>query len=369
MKDVLDNVEKWLHQGYSVALATVVGKQGSSPRDTGTVMAVSSNGEVAGSISGGCVEGAVVEEALAVIAQGKPRLISYGVADELGFEVGLTCGGTIQIFVERLARQNVEDLPLDTLFEALRRSQKKPLILCTMVEGRKAGAKMIVTSQGTLIGSLDNPDLDRVVARDAQGLLAQGLNELRHYGSKGERLETDVAVFIQSFALAPHLIVFGAVDFSLALCKLGKMLGYRITVCDARSRFATPARFPDADEVVVSWPSEYLESIHVDDRTIILVLTHDPKFDVPALMSAVRTPAAYIGAMGSRKANADRLRRLKEAGMNNTELARIAAPIGLDIGASTSEETAVSIMAEIIALKSGRSGGRLSQNQNPIHPR
>lgn len=367
MKDVLDDVERWLDNSQSVALATVVSTSGSSPRQPGTAMAVSSSGEVTGSISGGCVEGAVVEEALAAIALGKPRLLTYGIADELGLSVGLTCGGTIAVFVQPIEQKYSGDIPIGVVFDAIRKAPQKPVALCTIVEGIQAGAKMLVSKDAPSVGSLGSTELDRVVNRDAQGLLAQRLNELCHYGGNGERRQTDVAVFIESFAPPPHLIVFGAVDFTRSLCKLGKMLGYRITVCDARSRFATPARFPEADEVVVEWPNNYLQSIQVDHTTIIAVLTHDPKFDVPALLSAVRTPAAYIGAMGSRKATADRTRRLKESGISDTDLARISAPIGLDIGASTPEETAVSIMAEIIAIKSGRSGGRLSQSNNPIH--
>ena len=257
----------------------------------------------------------------------------------------------------------------DAITEALHSEQ--PLALCTVVEGPAVGAKMAVPGAPNqpVVGSLGNPELDRVVTRDARGLLAQGLTELRSYGTKGEAMNSDVAVFVKSFAPPPHLIVFGAIDFSRALCQVGKVLGYRVTVCDARSRFATPARFPDADEVAVDWPHRYLERTFVDKRTVIVVLTHDPKFDIPALMAAVRTPAAYIGAMGSRRTHADRVRRLKQAGMDEADIARISSPVGLDIGARTPEETAVSILAEVIALRSGRSGGRLTGSDNPIHPR
>ncbi|MDZ7958784.1 MAG: XdhC/CoxI family protein [Aulosira sp. DedQUE10] len=370
MKDVLDELEQWLNLGHAVALATVISTIGSSPREIGAVMAVNDAGDVLGSVSGGCVEAAVVEEALIVIQEGKPRVVSYGVSDELGLSVGLTCGGTIQIFIEQLSDKLLDSkISLRDIFQAIRQSSQTPIAICTVVEGMQAGAKMIVTENGYRLGSLGNADIDRVVADDAQGMLDQGVTNLCHYGLNGERRQTEVTVFIESFAPQPHLIIFGAVDFTRSLSTLGKMLGYRVTVCDARDRFATVARFPTADEVIVEWPHKYLESTHIDYHTIIVVLTHDPKFDVPALVSAVRTPAAYIGAMGSRKATGDRISRLQEAGLTEAEINRISAPIGLDIGARTSEETAVSIMAEVIALRSGRSGERLSHNQKPIHAR
>lgn len=368
MKEVLDELERWLNLGHAVALATVVNTLGSSPREVGAVMAVNDAGEVIGSVSGGCVEAAVVEEALIVIQSGKPRLVSYGVSDELGLAVGLTCGGTIYIFIEQLSDKLLDsNLSWSHVFPAIRQSSQKPIAICTVVEGIQAGAKMIVNETGECLGSLGNADIDRVVADDAQGMLDQGLTHLCQYGLNGERRQTEVTVFVQSFAPQPHLIIFGAVDFTRSLSVLGKILGYRVTVCDARDRFATVARFPAADEVIVEWPHKYLENTYVDNRTVIVVLTHDPKFDVPALVSAVRTPAAYIGAMGSRSATKDRISRLQEAGLTPSEINRISAPIGLDIGARTSEETAVSIMAEVIALRSGRTGERLSHNEKPIH--
>lgn len=237
---------------------------------------------------------------------------------------------------------------------------------------------MTVTETGETIGSLGSAQLDRAVARDAIALIERGLRELRSYEDCQWEISSETraslpqtksaaAVYIESFAPKPHMIVFGAVNFARSLCKLGKMLGYYVTICDARSLFATKDRFPEADEVTARWPDEYLQSIKIDRRAVVAVLTHDPKFDVPALMEAARTDAAYIGAMGSRRATADRIERLKEAGITDAELARISAPIGLDLGARTSEETAVSIMAEVIAVQNGRRGGRLSENQNPIH--
>lgn len=375
MKSILNDVEQWLEQDHAVALATLVKTKGSSPREVGAVMAVSDTGEVTGSISGGCVEVAVIEEALAVIAEGKPRLLSYGVADELDFEIGLTCGGTIEVFVERLEQNLLEDnLSLRIIFDVVRQTSEQSCVLCTMVKGTKPGAKMLVNNNEESFGSFSNQELDRIVNREAQEFLAQGLNALRYYDISyydinGEGCQTKVAIFIQSFVPPPHLIIFGVVDFTRSLCKLAKMLGYRVTICDARSRLATPARFPEADAIIWEWPGQYLRKTKIDDRTVIAVLTHDPKFDIPALVSAVGTPAAYIGAMGSRKATADRIGRLQEAGLSKTDINRISAPIGLDIGANTPDETAVSIMAEVIAQKNGRSGSRLSFGHNPIHTR
>lgn len=367
MQEVLDRIEQWLADDGSVAIATVVEIAGSGPRELGAVMACSLSGEVAGSVSGGCVEAAVIEEAMAVLAGNSPKLLSYGVSDELGLDVGLSCGGRIEIFVDRLDRS------IDPVLQAIRlaRHQQKPLALCTLVSGLNVSAKMAVPGDPNqlVIGSLGNDQLDRVVTGDARSLLDRELTELRRYGTLGQRDIAEVAVFIESMAPPPHLIVFGAIDYSRALCQLGKVLGYRVTVCDARSRFATKARFTDADEVAVEWPHLYLEKTDINKRTMIVVLTHDPKFDIPALMAAVRTPAGYIGAMGSRRTHASRVQRLLEAGMSAAEMARISAPTGLDIGPMTPEETAISIFAEAIALRSGRHGGRLTGGNNPIHPR
>ena len=370
MKSILNDVERWLEQDHSVALATLVKTKGSSPRAVGALMAVRDTGEITGSISGGCVEAALIETALEVIAEGKPRLLSYGVADELGFEVGLTCGGTIEVFVERLEPKLLEDnLSLRMVFNTIRQASKYPCVLGTMVKGAKTGAKIILTKDGKSFGSFGSQQLDLVVNRDAQKFLDRGLNALRYYNIDSKDCQTKVAVFIQSFAPPPHLIIFGVVDFTRSLCKLAKMLGYRVTICDARSRLATSARFPEADAIILEWPGKYIRKTKIDDRTVIAVLTHDPKFDIPALVSAVGTPAAYIGAMGSRRATADRISRLQEAGLSEIDINRISAPIGLDIGANTPDETAVSIMAEVIAQKNGRRGGRLTCGQNSIHTR
>jgi xanthine dehydrogenase accessory factor len=242
--------------------------------------------------------------------------------------------------------------------------------LATVIAGPGQGGKLLVGPGRTPIGSLGNPDLDRVVTRDALGELAAGTTVVRHYGEHGEARETVVAVFVESFAPPPQMLVFGAVDFTAALVRVAKVLGYRVTVCDAREVFATRARFPQADEVVVDWPDRLLGRVGggLTARDAVCVLTHDAKFDVPALVAAMATDVGYIGAMGSRRTHAERIMRLEEAGVDAASLRRIRAPIGLDIGARTPEETAVSICSEIIAQRTGRHDARpLSATEGPIH--
>jgi len=255
----------------------------------------------------------------------------------------------------------------DVLRDAIRAEQ--PVALATVIDGPGTGGKLLVRPDEAPLGTLGDPDLDRVVGRDALGELAAGTTGVRHYGPQGQANETDVAVFVESFAPPPQLLVFGAVDFTGALARVGKVLGYRVTVCDAREVFATKARFPFADEVVVDWPHRLLERVghELGPRDAVCVLTHDPKFDVPAVLAALRTGVGYLGAMGSRRTTDDRNRRLREEGASEEELRRIKAPIGLDIGARTPEETAVSILAEVIAARTGRAAPSLRDADGPIH--
>jgi xanthine dehydrogenase accessory factor len=243
---------------------------------------------------------------------------------------------------------------------------QSPVAIATLVEGPNLGGKLLVTPEDHE-GTVGNEDLDRAVVEAARGMLESGRTGMRHYGPRGQRRMEDVTVFIQSFAPPPQMYVFGAIDFASAVARIGKFMGYRVTVCDARAVFATRERFPSADEIVVAWPDEFLKTAEVDARTVICVLTHDPKFDVPVLKAALETPAGYIGAMGSRRTHNNRTARLKEEGVTEEELARISSPIGLDIGARTPEETSVAIAAEIIAFRTGHSGGRLSERSGPIH--
>jgi xanthine dehydrogenase accessory factor len=228
------------------------------------------------------------------------------------------------------------------------------------------GGKLLVTPDDHEGGAGDE-DLDRAIVEAARGLLEGGKTETRHFGPRGQRRMEDVAVFIQSFAPPPKMYVFGAIDFASAVARIGKFLGYRVIVCDARAVFATRERFPSADEVVVAWPDEFLKTAEVDHRSVICVLTHDPKFDVPVLKAALETPAGYIGAMGSRRTHNNRTARLKEEGVSDEQLGRVSSPIGLDIGSRTPEETAVAIAAEIIAFRTGHAGGRLAERSGPIH--
>jgi xanthine dehydrogenase accessory factor len=331
-------------------------------------MAVSESGEVLGSVSGGCVEGAVYEVAQKVLESGQSELVTYGVSDSDAFSVGLTCGGTIELFVQPMDAGSSEDLRV--LADAVQ--ARRPIAVASVVSGAvvsgalETARRLLITPELTY-GSLGRKRLDQAVTDDARGMLAHGTTGMLHVGSHGERRVDELSVFVESFAPPPRMIVFGAIDFAAAMARMGKLLGFHVTVCDARPVFATRKRFPEVDEVVVQWPHRYLQQTEVDERTVLCVLTHDPKFDVPLLTLALRTKAGYIGAMGSRRTHEDRLQRLREAGMTEAELARMSSPIGLDLGARTPEETAVSIAAEIIARMWGGTGRPLTSMREPIH--
>ncbi len=393
MRDILDSITSWWTAGETFGLATVVRTFSSAPREPGASLAVSPAGEVVGSVSGGCVEGAVYELANEVAATGKPVLQRYGISDDDAFAVGLTCGGIIDIFVEPASRERYAEL--GQVAEAVRSGT--PVAVATVIAGPgQVGARRLIWGQhgdeqhgdgqhgdgqhgdGQFDGQHVNGQrgagtlgsgqrLDQAVDDDARGMLAQGLTGVRRYGPDGERRRDELSVFVQSFAPPPLMLVFGAIDFAAAVARAGKFLGYRVTVCDARPVFATKSRFPDADEVVTDWPHRYLAGLETDDRTVICVLTHDPKFDVPLLEVALRRPAAYIGAMGSRRTHDDRLARLREVGMSEEELGRLRSPIGLDLGARTPEETAIAIAAELIQLRWGGSGQPLTHTTGRIH--
>jgi xanthine dehydrogenase accessory factor len=364
VRDILDQIVKWWDAGDTFGLATVVATFSSAPRVPGAAMAVSPAGEAVGSVSGGCVEGAVYDLADEVIRSGVPVLQRYGVSDETAFSVGLTCGGIIDIFVEPVSQARYPEF--GQIAEAVRAGE--PVAVATVIDGPGIiGARQVLwpaAATGTL-GSGNR--LDQAVDDDARGMLAQGRTSVIHYGAEGERRRDELSVFVQSFSPPPRMLVFGAIDFAAAVARIGKFLGYRVTVCDARPVFATASRFPEADEVVTDWPHRYLAATKTDERTVICVLTHDPKFDVPVLEVALRAPAAYIGAMGSRRTHEDRLDRLREAGLTEPELARLRSPIGLDLGARTPEETAVAIAAELIQLRWGGTGHPLTATSGRIH--
>ncbi|WP_328382357.1 XdhC family protein [Micromonospora zamorensis] len=355
MRDIVDGLTTWRSAGVVFAVATVVRTWQSAPRQPGAAMAVSAHGEVLGSISGGCVEGTVYEMCRTALETGTAQTQTFGVSDDDAFDVGLTCGGTIQILVQ----PGVAMTETDEVLAAI--SDGRPVATASVENAQ------LVIWPDRIAGSLGAPDLDDAAARQARGMLALGATGTIHLGRRGEQRGDDVAVFVQSYVPPPRMIIFGAIDFAAAMARIGRFLGYHVTVCDARPVFATRARFPDADDLVVQWPHAYLESTTVDDRTVLCVLTHDPKFDVPLLQVALRTPARYIGAMGSRRAHDDRMRRLREAGVSEAALARLCSPIGLDLGARTPEETAVAIAAEITAQAWGGSGRPLSDLATPIH--
>ena len=370
MREVLPELLGWWRSGRDVGLATVVATWRSAPRPAGAAMLLGPDGEAVGSVSGGCVEGAVYELSAEVVASGVPMLQRYGISDDDAFAVGLTCGGILDVFVEPVSPRTFPELgEVAADVEAGR-----PVAVCTVIEHpdpARLGRRLVVRPDA-VTGSMGSDRTDDAVTDDARGLLAAGRSETLTYGPDGERRGEGLRVFVAAYAPKPRMLVFGAIDFAAAVARVGAFLGYRVTVCDARPVFATRSRFPDAHEVVVDWPHRYLaaeaEAGRVDVRTVLAVLTHDPKFDVPLLEVALRLPeVAYIGAMGSRRTHDDRLKRLVEAGVTPAELARLSSPIGLDLGARTPEETAVSIAAEIIALRWGGNGARLGEREGPIH--
>ncbi|NYD40644.1 XdhC family protein [Nocardioides panaciterrulae] len=371
MRDVLPELMTWWRAGETVGVGTVVATFRSAPRPAGASMLVGPDESAVGSVSGGCVEGAVYELAQSVVASGTPVLERYGVSDDDAFAVGLTCGGILDVYVERVDRQSFPELgEIADDIEAGR-----PVALATVIEHpdpSRLGRRMVVRPDTDALGSLGSDRADAAVHDDVLGLLAAGHNATLTYGPDGERRGEGMRVFVWAFAPKPRMLVFGAIDFAAAVARVGSFLGYHVTVCDARPVFATNSRFPEADEVVVDWPHRYLaaerDAGRIDQRTVLAVLTHDPKFDVPLLEVALRLPeVAYVGAMGSRRTHDDRLARLREAGFTDAELERLSSPIGLDLGARTPEETAISIAAEIIAGRWGGSGERLATTDGRIH--
>lgn len=377
MSAVAAKQREWWDAGRPFVRATVVSTWGSAPLPVGSAMLIGPGDEVLGGVSGGCVEAAVHLAGQEVLTSGVPALERYGVSDEEAHAVGLTCGGTIEVFVERVsAADHVAGAP--TLVEVDDDvAAARPVAVATVVadpDPACVGRRVVVHAEGTR-GSTGSPGLDDAVVTDARALLEAGLTRCVSFGAEGGRQGDAVRVFVHSHAPRPRLIVFGATEFAVALTRIGRFLDRRVTLCDARTTFATRSRFADADDVVVDWPHRYLEAQDaaglLDHRTAVAVLTHDPKFDVPVLITALRVfeqgRLGYVGMMGSRRTRDDRFARLREAGVDPALLERIRSPIGLDIGAATPEETAVSIAAEMIADRGGRHGAALSQAGRPIH--
>lgn len=357
MRHVIEQAAAWQAAGVRFATATVVRAWGSSPHPVGTSMLVAADGRIVGSVSGGCVEASVCAVAEEVLAGAGPIIETYGVSAEEAFSVGLTCGGTIEIMV----RETPGQAPLRRVAEDV--AARTPVALVTPLDGEGT----LAVGPAGRSGSLADPRLEQAAAGAAEGLLDWGVSRLVTVG--GGDCGPVRELLVQSFALPPRLLVFGAVDFARPLVRMGALLGYRVTVCDARPAFATAERFPDADEVLAQWPHHWLAAheADIDATTAVCVLTHDAKFDVPVLGLALRGEAGYVGAMGSRRTHEDRLQRLRAAGLSTAELTRLRSPIGLDLGGRSPEETAVSVLAEIVAARRGGSGRPLSGLAGPVH--
>jgi xanthine dehydrogenase accessory factor len=371
VRDEIATLLEWQHAGATFALATVIDTSWSAPRPAGATLAVHPDGRIVGNVSGGCVEPAVVQLAHEVLRTGRPQRVRFGYSDDEAIAVGLTCGGEVEVLVRRV---DPEALPLAPLAAAL--ADDRPVVLATVVETSDgpdaagaplAGSSLVVTPVD-VHGSLASTELGRVLTLEGRSALGTGGVGLRHLGTDGERLGDTVTVLIESFVDRPRLIVFGAVDYAAAVATVGRFLGFRVTVCDARAAFATRDRFPDADEIVVDWPHRFLTKVELDARSAVCVLTHDPKFDVPAIIGALATPAVYIGVMGSRRTHAERLDRLREAGVSAQDLERLHSPIGLALGGRSPQETAIAIGAELVMVRNGASGLPLRATDGPIHP-
>ncbi|MFB8072078.1 XdhC family protein [Streptomyces californicus] len=368
MLDIAGELHRWIEEGREFAVGTVVSVGGSAPRGPGAALAVDSAGTAIGSVSGGCVEGAVYELCAQALQDGGTVRERFGYSDEDAFAVGLTCGGVLDIMVTPVRADSPQREVLRAALAAA--VAGGPAALARVVDGPDAllGRALLVRADGSAEGGLGgHPELDRTAAAEAAALLDTGRTGTIALSEDGSHCPGGLTLLVESSVEPPRMIVFGAVDFAAALVRAGKFLGHHVTVCDARSVFATAARFPEADEVVVDWPHRYLRRTRTDARTVLCVLTHEARFDVPLLTEALRMPAAFIGAMGSRRTHEDRTRRLREAGVSDGELARLRSPIGLDLGARTPEETALSIAAEIVAARRGGTGRPLTGGAEPIH--
>ncbi|MDX3536453.1 XdhC family protein [Streptomyces sp. MB09-01] len=369
MLDIAEELNRWVEQGRDFAVATVVAVGGSAPRQPGAALAVDSEGTAIGSVSGGCVEGAVYELCQQALEDGETVQERFGYSDDDAFAVGLTCGGIIDILVTPVPVGS----PVREVFAAglAAAARGEAAAVARIAEGpaELMGRAVFVRTEGAHEGGFGgHPELDRTIAEEARAMLDAGRTGVLEIGADGRLCGEPLKVLVESSVPPPRMIVFGAIDFASALVRIGKFLGYRVTVCDARPVFATKTRFPEADEIVVDWPHRYLESTEVDGRTVLCVLTHDAKFDVPLLELALKLPVAYVGAMGSRRTHEDRTKRLRDVGVTELELARLRSPIGLDLGARSPEETALSIAAEIVANRRGGSGAALTGAHIPIHP-
>jgi xanthine dehydrogenase accessory factor len=345
-----------------VAAGLLVGIDGSAPLRAGATVYIDTEGTIEGSVTGGCVESAVAQEAMSMMADGAPpRLVTYGISDELAGTVGLMCGGIVHIFIHELTVDNQEATVRG--LEAL--VAERPNAVATLLDGPRAGSKLYV-DESTHAGSLGVPLLDANVEREARGLVSHGRTAVRHFGTDGTTLGTGLRVHVAAHAERPQMLILGAIDFSAALATIADGMGYRVTIGDPREPFLSSARFSASARTIAAWPQQVVQQLSPGPRDAVLVFSHDPKFDVPALLATFATQAGYIGALGSRKTTAERERRLREAGASDADLARLHAPAGLDIGAATVEETAIAVLAEITAHRAHRSGVSLRDSQGSI---
>ncbi|MEV7418876.1 XdhC family protein [Streptomyces sp. NPDC089919] len=374
MLDIASELRAWCVAPREFALATVVAVSGSAPRGPGASLAVDDRGTALGSVSGGCVESAVHELCLEAIASGRPGVHRFGYSDDDAFAIGLTCGGVLDVLVTPVRRTDPVRPVLGAVLDTALRGGRAALARVVTGPPGQLGRALAVRPDGTYEGCLGGgPVLDRAAAGRAHALLLAGRTGTAELGTAGGLCGEPLTLLVESAAEPARLLVFGAIDFAAALARAGAFLGYRVTVCDARPVFATPERFPDAHEVVVDWPHRYLAAEaaagRLDTRTALCVLTHDAKFDLPLLELALRLPVGYVGAMGSRRTHAQRLDRLRAAGLPREALARLRSPLGLDLGATTAEETALSIASEIVAVRHGAAGGPLTGARGPLHRR
>ncbi|MFD9108540.1 XdhC family protein [Streptomyces bottropensis] len=380
MLDAATELSAWAEEGRDFAVATVVAVSGSAPRGPGAALAVDSRGTAVGSVSGGCVEGEVYELCQQALADGETVLRRFGYSDEDAFAVGLTCGGVIDILVTPVTAGSPVRAVLRAALSAAARGERTALARVVQGPAELLGQALLVRADGAGDRAYDgaagaghegglggHPDLDRTAAAEARAMLDGGRSGTVELSADGSHCPGGLTLLVETRVPPPRMIVFGAIDFAAALVRAGKFLGHHVTVCDARPVFATRSRFPEADDIVVDWPHRYLRRTATDRRTVLCVLTHDAKFDIPLLTAALRMPVAFVGAMGSRRTHADRERRLREAGLTERELARLRSPIGLDLGARTPEETALSIAAEIVAARRGGTGVPLTGSGTPIH--
>ncbi|MFG2982329.1 XdhC family protein [Streptomyces sp. NPDC048258] len=374
MLDIADELRAWCAARREFALATVVSVSGSAPRGPGASLAVDDWGTALGSVSGGCVESAVHELCLDAIESGRGGLHRFGYSDDDAFAVGLTCGGVLDVLVTPVRGRDPVRPVLGSVLDAAAGGTRAALARVVSGPPLQLGRALAVHADGSYEGSLGGgAELDRAAAEQVRALLLAGRTGTVELGTAGGLCGEPLTLLVESAAEPPRLIVYGAIDFAAALARIGAFLGHRVTVCDARPVFATPARFPGADEVVVDWPHRHLaaerDAGRLDARTAVCVLTHDAKFDVPLLALALRLPLAYVGAMGSRRTHAERVARLREEGVPQAALDRLRSPIGLDLGGATPEETALAIAAEFTAVRHGGSALPLVASRLPIHRR